>query len=218
MLNSSKEILVLGIESAIGGGSIALCKGNEVLRSISGTESVSRAEELLPNIKTLLAETGLDRSEIGFIAVSRGPGSFTGIRIGISTALGLARGLNIPCVGISLIDCIFEHCGSNAPTIIAVPVGRTDIAWRAFVDDHSDTRVEDISVFLDKIDDYGDTIVLIHPEIFKMVSDEDSRIRRCRAIDTDLAGVIGVEAAKWTDRSDLAPIYIYNQARAGNLF
>lgn len=219
MLDISKETIVLAIESAIGGGSIALCKGYEILRSISGAESVSRAEELLPNIKTLLSETGLIRSDIDAIAVSRGPGSFTGIRIGLSTALGLARGLNIPCIGVSLMECIVEHYGRDENRIVAIPVGRTDIAWQLFIDgENCETRVDDISAFINKIEGYPDASVLVHPDIFRMLPDDRTLPPNFREIETDLASIIGLRGLDWSDRSDLSPIYIHNQARAGSLF
>ncbi len=211
--------IILSIESAVGGGSIALTKGTEILGSTAGNESVSRAEELLPNIKELLSLTGIRQKQLGAIAVSRGPGSFTGIRIGISTALGLARGLGIECIGISLIQCILESSSLGPDAIIAIPVGRTDIAWQCVSGERkTETRVDDLSVFVEKISECPRSTILLHSNILKMLPAEQFPIERIREIDNDLAGLIGLQAPNWIDRNDLSPIYLHNEMRAGNLF
>ena len=60
--------------------------------------------ELVNTVDGMLAQAGLDRSDVGCYVVGRGPGSFTGVRIGISTAKGLARGANVPLLGVSTLD------------------------------------------------------------------------------------------------------------------
>lgn len=59
------------------------------------------ARELLPMLDGLLAEAGLPRQAIGLVAYGRGPGAFTGVRISVAVAQGLARGLDCPLVGVS---------------------------------------------------------------------------------------------------------------------
>ena len=60
--------------------------------------------ELVNTVDDLLKQAGLDRSDVGCYVVGRGPGSFTGVRIGISTAKGLAHGANVPLLGVSTLD------------------------------------------------------------------------------------------------------------------
>ena len=60
--------------------------------------------ELVNTVDGVLAQAGLDCSDVGYYVVGRGPGSFTGVRIGISTAKGLARGANVPLLGVSTLD------------------------------------------------------------------------------------------------------------------
>ena len=60
--------------------------------------------ELVNTVDGVLAQASLDRSDVGCYVVGRGPGSFTGVRIGISTAKGLARGANVPLLGVSTLD------------------------------------------------------------------------------------------------------------------
>ena len=60
--------------------------------------------ELVNTVDGVLAQVGLDLSDVGCYVVGRGPGSFTGVRTGISTAKGLARGANVPLLGVSTLD------------------------------------------------------------------------------------------------------------------
>lgn len=60
--------------------------------------------ELVNTVDSVLARAGMDRADVGSYVVGRGPGSFTGVRIGISTAKGLARGANVPLLGVSTLD------------------------------------------------------------------------------------------------------------------
>ncbi|MGQ0543253.1 MAG: tRNA (adenosine(37)-N6)-threonylcarbamoyltransferase complex dimerization subunit type 1 TsaB, partial [Blastocatellia bacterium] len=106
MNRDSTSHTVLAIESAIQDGSIALFRDGKEIASVGGSDDVSRAEELLPNIEKLFNDTGIKFDEIDLIAVSRGPGSYTGIRIGIATVLGLARALNISCAGVSVLEAM----------------------------------------------------------------------------------------------------------------
>ena len=61
----------------------------------------THSERLMPLVEKLLQESGVEREQLQAIAVAAGPGSFTGIRIGVATARALAQGLAIPAVGIS---------------------------------------------------------------------------------------------------------------------
>ncbi|MDI1241982.1 MAG: tRNA (adenosine(37)-N6)-threonylcarbamoyltransferase complex dimerization subunit type 1 TsaB, partial [bacterium] len=117
---------LLSVESAISGGSIALFNGADFVSATSGGCSVSRAEDLLPRIIDLLREAGVERNDIHRIAISLGPGSYTGLRIGIATVMGLCRGLGIDYIGVPLFEAIAD-AHEHGPSLMAVPMGRSDI-------------------------------------------------------------------------------------------
>jgi tRNA threonylcarbamoyl adenosine modification protein YeaZ len=123
--------IILGIESAIAGGSISLWKNDIEIGSWIGKECVSRAEELLPNIDRLLNEVSIGVDTIDRIVVSLGPGSFTGIKVGLSTVLGLRASLGIKCVGISALSALAIISKTHSVTA-AVPVGRGTICIQEF--------------------------------------------------------------------------------------
>ena len=122
-MNRTAQI-VLAIESAICGGSISLLRdGVEVANSI-GSSNVSKAEDLLANIDAMLTANDISRNEIDEIAVSAGPGSFTGIRIGIATALGLKTGLGVMMSSESALRAMVFAQTEDKSFVAALPVGR----------------------------------------------------------------------------------------------
>ncbi len=114
------------------GGSLALLENGRTLASHVGDAAASRAEELLPNIDSLLEAAGRKKIQIGEIRVSIGPGSFTGLRIGISTALGLTAALKTELFGVPILSAIYEEFGHGEPAVAAVPLGKRDVCLQPF--------------------------------------------------------------------------------------
>ena len=98
--------MILGIDaSAISAGSALVENGKIVAEEFLNTRH-THSETLLPMISSMLKSAGVELSDIEKIAVSAGPGSFTGLRIGISTAKGLADAAHLPCVSVSTLEAI----------------------------------------------------------------------------------------------------------------
>ena len=136
--------IIIGIEAAIDGGSLSLYVNGMELDAFVGDTGVSRAEELLPSIDDLLRRNDLSREHIGRVVVSSGPGSFTGIRIGIATAMGLADGLGCPLVGISSLTALAFSAGPDTSVLSAIPVGRDLVCVQHFYKSaHELKRVSD---------------------------------------------------------------------------
>lgn len=131
MAITTKRFL-LAIESAIGGGSVALFSGPSRIDGLVGPAGVSRAEDLLPNIELLLCQNNIDKSALSEIAVSVGPGSFTGIRIGIATVLGLAAALGIDLRRYSMLEAIAVSTKIIGTFTVVLPVGRDTVCAQTF--------------------------------------------------------------------------------------
>lgn len=80
-----------------------------------------QAERLFPMLDEVLAEAGADWASLDAVAVGTGPGNFTGIRISVSAARGLALSLNIPAVGVTLFDALAEGAQGALLRTIAAP-------------------------------------------------------------------------------------------------
>lgn len=95
---------ILGIETSTMTGSVALMDEERLIAEYTLNLRETHTSRLMPAIDRILKDASLTLKDLDGIAVSLGPGSFTGLRIGIATAKGLAQGLNIPIVGIPTLD------------------------------------------------------------------------------------------------------------------
>ena len=97
-------MLLIAIDAATRYSGLALLQDETVLAECIISSGLTHSQRLLPALDFLLQEAGYTIAQIEAIVVTEGPGSFTGIRIGMSTAKGLAQGLNCPVVGISTLE------------------------------------------------------------------------------------------------------------------
>ena len=98
--------LILAIENSGLYGSIALVTSEGCLAEHTLTSKKSHSKRLLASIDTLLSDTSISINEVDALAVSLGPGSFTGLRIGLATAKGLCMAAEKPLIGIATLDAL----------------------------------------------------------------------------------------------------------------
>ena len=96
--------MILSVDSSAVTASVALTDGKKVIKSEFINEGLTHSETLLPMIKGVMGDYKI--SDLDAIAVTAGPGSFTGVRIGVATVKGLAFNDNIPCVSVSTLEAI----------------------------------------------------------------------------------------------------------------
>jgi len=97
---------VLGIESSSSVASIAILEDERLICEYTINDTIQHSKTLMPMIEEVTRRVGIDISTINLIAVSEGPGSFTGLRIGSATAKGLAHGLRIPIASIPSLEVL----------------------------------------------------------------------------------------------------------------
>jgi tRNA threonylcarbamoyladenosine biosynthesis protein TsaB len=102
-------MIVLGIDSATDRLGVGLADPQRVLADELLESSQEHASRLIGLIDTVLSGTALSKKEIQGVAVSVGPGSFTGLRVGMAAAKGLAMGLGVPIVGISTFEIVAQR-------------------------------------------------------------------------------------------------------------
>lgn len=93
-------MIALGLTTSTPRGSAALVGPTGVLAAVSYSELTLHAEKLFAAVDELLAEVGVRREQIGLVACDVGPGSFTGVRVGVAAACGVSLGLGIPTCGV----------------------------------------------------------------------------------------------------------------------
>ena len=96
--------MILSVDSSAVTASVALTDGKKVIKSEFINAGLTHSETLLPMIKMVMGDYKI--SDLDAIAVTAGPGSFTGVRIGVATVKGLAFNDNIPCVSVSTLEAI----------------------------------------------------------------------------------------------------------------
>lgn len=95
---------ILGIDSSAKSASAAVVENGKIISSFYINTGLTHSQTLMPMIDSALKCADLSVDDIGLIAVNKGPGSFTGIRIGVAAAKGIADVKNIPCIGISTLE------------------------------------------------------------------------------------------------------------------
>lgn len=112
-------MLTLAFDTATSAATTALVRDGDVLG-----EAVSRAVRVLADADQLLREGGVERSELTGIVVGTGPGSFTGLRLGLAAARGLALALEVPVAGVSTLDALAAGAPGAVPVVDA---GRREV-------------------------------------------------------------------------------------------
>jgi len=99
-------MIVLGIDTSLDACSVAIVRDGETLAHLSETMNRGQAERLAPMAREAAQQAGVTFSQLDRVAVTTGPGSFTGVRVGLSFARALALALNKPCIGVSTLEAL----------------------------------------------------------------------------------------------------------------
>lgn len=125
-------MLVLGIDTSTSCGTVALATELGLVAEYTLNVQRTHSARLLPILKRMLEDTGLSVGRIDVIAVAQGPGSFTGLRIGIAAAKALAFALNKPTVGIPTLDVLAHNSPQCRLPICAALDARKSEVFAAF--------------------------------------------------------------------------------------
>ena len=118
---------LLALDTSTEWASVALYDGRDVLAEETWHAQRRHGDELFPTIERLLARTRITLASIDKVAVATGPGSFTGLRVAIAAAQGIARGAGAAMVGVSTLDVLaYPHAASKQRICPLLPAGRTE--------------------------------------------------------------------------------------------
>ncbi len=140
----------LAIDTSTDTASLALVQDGEVLAELTWRCGQNHTTQLLPHLAHLLDKNQVKLKSLNCVIVARGPGSFNGLRVGVSTAKGLAFSLGIPMVGISTLEVsAYQHAETGLPICPILNAGRGEIAtalyqkkqkvWRQLLSEHITT-------------------------------------------------------------------------------
>lgn len=162
---------LLAIDTSESACSVALISDETVIDSKSEIIGRGHAERLLPLIEERLAAAGLNYADLTRIAVTTGPGTFTGLRIGLAVARGLALQGNLPCIGLTGLQVLAQYAGHKAPatTVYAIIAGR---GGQAFVQKFKGSGFPDAADIVANLD-LGDIAKIVEAESGTVISTSD---------------------------------------------
>jgi len=213
---------VLGIETSCLVGNIAICDGNRVVARKSYGKNFSHGKEIVSTIELLFNEIKWDPSNIDLIAVSTGPGSYTGLRVGVTCAKTLAYGLGKPVIDVPTLDVLVENVKDNSAKTICPVLDAKRKSVYACIYDRSNNESRKTTDFLiispDSLIDilpestliFGDGIAP-YREIFSqknLTIVEDEKLCIADAADVARLGLERYEQGIRCEINALAPLYL----------
>lgn len=124
---------VLGIDTSTTTGGVALLNDDQLVGEFVLNIRTTHSERLLPALEELLTSGGIEVAQVGLLSVVTGPGSFTGLRIGVATAKGLSHALGIKVVGVTTLEGYGWQFKCFPGIVLAlVDARRENVFWQAF--------------------------------------------------------------------------------------
>lgn len=124
-------MIMLGIDTSGKTASAAVCTENAVLAQTTVYTKLTHSQVILPICKDVLKSAGLTLSDVDVIAAAAGPGSYTGLRIGIAAVKAMCFALDKPCIGISTLEALAYNVSLHKGVICAVMAARLDLVYCA---------------------------------------------------------------------------------------
>ncbi len=203
--------LILAIETAIGGGSISLLENETEIDFWIGKREVSKAEDVLEQIASLLGKHKPEKTRIDLIVFSSGPGSMTGARIGFATVLGLQKSWNCQWIGVNVLETLFLLSDKPKRTLTATPFGRKQIACQIFDANNSDCivkispEIKTFKEFIEFINQGEVEELIVHDKLFSFINEQKQRnlTKEISLINAgeNLAKFIGIKGLRMTNTS-----------------
>ena len=123
---------ILAIDTAGKTAAVAVMRDDTLLYEMASNTGLTHSETLLPMVDTALKACGLTPAQLDLYAVTNGPGSFTGLRIGLAVIKGLALPRQIPCAGVSTMAALAYGLAGEGTVIGAQDARRGQVYWGAF--------------------------------------------------------------------------------------
>ena len=158
---------ILAFDTASSSGAVAIMKDGNIIAQTQLNIGLTHSEQLLPSIDSLMDITGSHMDMFDAIAITNGPGSFTGLRIGCSTAKGMALGLKKPLIPIPTLDVLAQNGAGVIGLIVPIMNARRHQVYTAIyfsdgkhIESKSDFQAIGIDMLLNEIKKISDHAVV----------------------------------------------------------
>jgi tRNA threonylcarbamoyladenosine biosynthesis protein TsaB len=126
-------IMLLSLDTATRHSGLALYDGQQIVAELNWHSVDAQTTELLPRLEQVMVWSGVRPAGLTAIAVSLGPGSFTGLRVAISLAKGMALAHGLPMIGVPTLDATaYPHLSHGEPVCAVVQAGRGRVLWSIY--------------------------------------------------------------------------------------
>ena len=121
-------MLILAFETSAKAGSVALLEDGKLLGESYQNTGLTHSQTVMTMAEDLLKSCGYTPQDVGAVAVAAGPGSFTGVRIGVAAAKGYAWGMELPCYGVSTLEALaLQLCAWEGTVVCAMDARRNQV-------------------------------------------------------------------------------------------
>jgi len=213
----------LAIDTATDTASLAIIREGEIIAELTWRCGQNHSVELLPRLSRLLEQNNIDFQSVSAVIVSLGPGSYNGLRVGVSTAKGLAFSLGVPIVGIGTLEAIaYGHAATGLPVCPVLGAGRGEFAaaiyrqkdgeWRRVTAEHITTlddlcrRIKSRTVFCGELPPPAIKTLTERLGRKAVIPPSASRLRRAGFL-AEL-GLKRLQAGDYDQPATLQPIYL----------
>lgn len=208
---------ILSIDTASNICTVAILEDYECKEEITVNDARNHSEKIMPVIEDALNKTNLNLKDINLIVCDKGPGSFTGIRIGVGTVLAFEDSLNIPCIGVSSLESLAYNVKKKGIICSLIDAKNDNVYFGLFENDQNYQQLDDLAFLsideviskikiFDNITFVGDG-ALAHQELLK------NSTHNCSFCDkNDLSsyslGIAGLYKYNRNIKNSLMPLYL----------
>ena len=210
---------ILSIDTSSPICAVAILEDNKLIKEISQNNGLTHSEKLMPIIEQILKETNLKLKDIDLLVCDKGPGSFTGIRIGVATVKAFTDSLNIPAIGISSLETLAYNLTHNGIICSLIDAKNDNCYYGLFENVNGEISlidafsVNEISFIIDNLKDIkssitfvGDGAVLYKEKILEILPESQF------ITDNDLSayklGLAGLNHFKNNNIDEVLPLYL----------
>lgn len=169
-----EEKVILSVETATKRGSVAILRGENVLAGGENAENLSLSKDLPAILRNLLKKAAIEPISIDLLCFVKGPGSFTGLRVGLATMRGLSLALNVPLIGVATLEILAESLNRKESGFILFSAGREMFYGQVWektengeLPEKSPLEMGDCRYFLDRQAEFPESGFIFEAETFE---------------------------------------------------
>lgn len=210
---------ILSIDTASNLCTVALLENEICLKELIVNDARNHSEKIMPIIKQIFQETNLTLNDINLIVCDKGPGSFTGIRIGVGTVLAFKDSLNIPCVGISSLEALAYNVKKDGLICSLIDAKNNNVYFGLFkLENNEYTQIgnfefKTISEILDLLKKYSAPITFVGDGATFHKDFIQNNLKNClfyeqNKLSSYFLAIAGLYAYKKGIQTSLMPLYL----------